>query len=304
MRALTPREMRVLVYFGILLAILGWDCLRRRWSPGPGVETEHYSIESSATPEQTREIGRVAEILYRGYSELAAQLQYAIQPHPKLKMRLFKDRDEFRLCNRVRDWAEGFYRKRCCYQYYSAEEAHPYHWMMHEATHQLNAEAARLKLPQWLDEGLACYLSTSRIIDDSLALGRIDTNTYPVWWLDSLMLTGDLEADKESVSVIPLRAIVSGRGGPGVNKRFNLYYLHWWSLVHFLMEHENGAHRAGLAQVIAVGGTLTAFEKHIGPIESIERQWYNYRLDLKQQLVGQVTPSARLKPAETTEDNE
>lgn len=49
---------------------------------------------------------------------------------------------------------------------------------------------------------------------------------------------------------------------------------------------------------------LTPREKHIGPIESIERQWYNRTLDLKELLVGQVTPSARLKPAETTEDSE
>ena len=231
MRALTSREKRILVYFGIFLVVLGWDCLRRRWSPAPasGFQTEHYVIESSATPEQTREIGQVTEVVYRGYADLAARLQLTIAPHPKLKMKLFKDRDEFRLCNRIRGWAEAFYRRPCCYQYYSADEVHPYHWMMHEATHQLNAEAACLSLPQWLDEGLACYVSTSRIIDGSLHLGRIDTNTYPVWWFDSMTLSGDLEADKGNTRIIPLRAILSGRGGPNIDRHFNLYYLHWWS---------------------------------------------------------------------------
>lgn len=304
MRTLTSREKRILVYFGLLLAILGWDTFRRRWSHGSDIQTEHYRIESSATPEQTREIGQVAEIVYRGYLQLAGQLQYPIWRHPKLKMKLFKDRDEFRFCNRVRDWAEAFYRRPCCYQYYSDDEVHPYHWMMHEATHQLNAEVARLRLPQWLNEGLACYVSTSRIIEGSLALGRIDTNTYPVWWLDSLTLSGDLEADKKSLNVIPLRVIVSGRGGPSMNAHFNLYYLHWWSLAHFLMEGDDGAHRAGLAQMIAAGAGLATFEKHIGPIEAVERQWYSHVLDLKRQLTGQVTPSARLTPAGTAEDGE
>jgi len=117
-------------------------------------------------------------------------------------------------------------------------------------------------------------------------LGRIDTNTYPVWWLDSLTLSGDLEADKKSLNVIPLRVIVSGRSGPNMNAHFNLYYLHWWSLAHFLMEGDDGAHRAGLAQMIAAGAGLATFERHIGPIEAVERQWYSHVLDLKRQLAG------------------
>ncbi len=156
MRALTSREKRVLVLFAVFCGILGWDSVRRRWSPDVVLETEHYLIRSSATTDQTREIGLAAEIVYQGCLQLAGELQHAVQPHPRLKIKLFKDRDEFRFCNRIRDWAEAFYRRPYCYQYYSADEAHPYHWMMHEATHQFHAEAARLKLPQWLDEGLAC----------------------------------------------------------------------------------------------------------------------------------------------------
>ena len=68
--------------------------------------------------------------------------------------------------------------------------------MMHEATHQLNVEAAKLKLSRWLDEGIACYISTSQIVDGSLSLGQIDLNTYPVWWLASMAQCGDLEMDK------------------------------------------------------------------------------------------------------------
>lgn len=297
MRALTPREKRVLILFAVFCGIWGWDHVRRRWSPDDAFETEHYRIESTATAEQTREIGHVAEIVYRGYGELADRLQLKIRAHSKLKMRLFKDRDEFRLCNRVYDWAEAFYRTPYCYQYYSADEAHPYHWMMHEATHQLNAEAAYLRLPQWLDEGLAGYVSTSRIVDDRLRLGQIDTNTYPVWWLDSMSLSGDLDADKNDGRIIPLRAIVSGQGGPDLNQKFNLYYLHWWSLAHFLMEGQQGTHRAGLGQVIQDGANLAVFEKHIGPIEDVERRWYNHVHDLVQQLAGQTTPSVRLGSA-------
>ncbi|NLH42971.1 MAG: hypothetical protein GX448_14115 [Planctomycetes bacterium] len=300
MRALTPREKRVLVYFGVLCVILGWDCFRRRWTGHAPFETEHYLIESSATPEQTREIGLAAEIVYDAYAELMAQLDHAARPHPKLKMRLFKDRDEFRRCNRAVGWAEAYYSRPCCYQYYSADEVHPYHWMMHEATHQLNAEVACLVLPQWLDEGLACYLSTSRIVGDRLHLGEVDTNTYPVWWLDSFGFSGDLALDKAAGRVIPLRAILSGDGGPDLNKHFNLYYLHWWSLAHFLMQCDNGACRTGLGRLLVEGATMETFEKHIGPIEDVEARWYAHLLELCKDLAGRSTPPVRLTPAEAS----
>ncbi len=230
MRRLTGRERRLLVLFAIT-AIAVWLCapwhwwprvVAKRWSPEIVVETDHYQILSSATEEQTREIGQVAEIVYSGYWQLTENLQRTLQPHAKLGIKLFKDRPEFRRCNGVYNWVEAFYRPPYCYQYYSAGEVHPYHWMMHEATHQLNDAAARLRLAQWLEEGLACYVSTSRLVDNALCLGDIDTNTYPVWWIDSMEVSGDLDADEKNGTTIPLRAIISGRGGPSMNWRFNL----------------------------------------------------------------------------------
>jgi hypothetical protein len=299
MRRLNAREKRLLVLFAIFVALTGWAYLPRPWWPTVALETEHYAIRSSATEEQTREIGQVVEIVYSGYLRLMSDLQQTIGPHPKLGVKLFKDRQEFRRCNRIYGWAEAFYQPPFCYQYYSADEVHPYHWMMHEATHQLNAEVARLRLPQWLDEGLACYVSTSRIVDNSLHRGEIDTNAYPVWWLDSMELSGDLDTDKKKLSIIPLRAIVSGQGGPSLNRHFNLYYLHWWSLTHFLLHYEDGKYKAGLSRLITEGGGLPAFEKHVGPIETVESQWYGHLADLQKQS-ARATPPLRLQPVSTT----
>lgn len=301
MRRLNARERRFLIYLGIFAAILGWDTVRRHWSPDIVQETEHYVVYSTATAEQTEEIARVAEIVHAGYGRFADRFGCEICPRGKLKIKLFKDREEFRHCNRVRGWAEAFYRKPYCYQYYSAGEMNPYHWMMHEATHQLNAEAAHLKLPQWLDEGIACYLSTSRIVDDALALGQIDTNTYPVWWLDLIATTGDLERDWANGTIIPLRTIISGRGGPAIDDHVNLYYLHWWTLIHFLVEGEEGIHHAGFARLLDGRVDLTAFEKHIGPVESIEKSWYEHVLSLKRAFSRYGTPPVQLTPRTTTE---
>lgn len=284
MRALTKREKRLLIYLAIIVSVYLADYIYRYWSPDIVKETDHYKIYSTATAEQTDEIAEVAEILYTGYQQLIGQLQHQVKPHPKLKVKLFKDRGEFRRCNRVRNWAEAFYLKPYCYQYYSAREANPYHWMLHEATHQLNAEAAGLKLAQWLDEGIASYVSTSRIVDGSLRFGEIDLNTYPTWWFGSMSITGNLDMDKKIDSVVPLRAIITGKGGPGVNKWFNFYYLHWWSFAHFLFHYEDGKYVTGLSRLIDEGGSLPAFEEHIGPVEEIESQWYEYIIELRKRL--------------------
>ena len=293
MKALTPRTKRLLAYLAICLAAVGWDKGRRHWSPDITVTMDHYVIYSTATPEQTREIGVVDEILYTRYITFLHELGSTPQSHGELKMKLFRDRDEFRFCNRVRGWAEAFYRRPYCYQYYSAGEANPYHWMTHEATHQLNAEVAGFDLAKWLEEGVAAYFSTSRVIGDRLSLGEIDPDTYPVWGIDILATSGELQSDKRNVSVIPLRSIVSGSGGPDMDDFVNLYYLHWWSLTHFLLNDQDGKYRDGLARLLHSDGDVSAFERHIGDIENIEQKWYEYVLDLKRQLAARPAPTAR-----------
>jgi hypothetical protein len=156
--------------------------------------------------------------------------------------------------------------------------------MIHEATHQLNAEVADLSLARWLNEGFAEYISTSRIIDKRLHFGEIGINTYPIWWLDTMATTGNLEKDKGNLSIIPLRAIISARGGPDIDEYFNLYYLPWWSLTHFLFHSQHGKYRERLIRLTPKGGEPADFEKLIGKIEDIEREWYQYVLELKKTL--------------------
>jgi hypothetical protein len=69
--------------------------------------------------------------------------------------------------------------------------------MIHEATHQLNAEVAGFRKAKWIDEGLATYFGTSRVERGRLVPGKIDPDTYPIWWLLNSGLTGSLDADIE-----------------------------------------------------------------------------------------------------------
>lgn len=213
--------------------------------------------------------------------------------HPKLKVKLFKDRSEFRWINPNLHWAEAFYREPYCRAYFSAGEINPYHWMLHESVHQLNHEVAHLKLEKWLEEGLAEYFSTSRLTSNALVLGKVDPNTYPVWWIDELATSPDLTENIRNGSVIPLKTIITNRGGPSLNSHFNLYYLHWWTLTHFLFEDPRCREHA--LDLLSRGGRLDAFEQMLGPVDQVQVEWHSYVRHLKRVLSGEESPLPKVQ---------
>ena len=281
---LTPREMRMLLYLLVLLGFAAWKFVPRPWHPSLTLETPCHIIYSTATREQTEATAHALELLYGAYSNRFGHLARFQHKHARLKVKLFKDREEFRRINPGLGWGEAFYREPYCRAYFSTSEINPYHWMLHEAVHQLNHEVAHLKLAKWLDEGLATYFSTSRFVSNELAVGRVDLNTYPVWWIDDIATSPDLAANIRNGSVIPLRAIITNSGGPGINSHFNLYYLHWWTLAHFLFE--SAKYRERALQLAEHGGGLETFERTIGPVEPVQTEWHVYLRGLKAGLAG------------------
>jgi len=265
-----------------LLAVAAWRFLPRPWKPARIVETAHYIIASTATAEQTEQIARVVEILYQSYSNKFSSLPTFTPNHPRLQLLLYRDRAEMRRINPGLGWAEAFYRKPYCRAYYSGEEMNPYHWMLHEAVHQLNSEVAHVRLEKWLEEGLAEYFSTSRIKNDQLLLGHPDPNTYPVWWLDEIATDADLNQNIANGSVIPLRAIITNHGGPRMNSHVNLYYLHWWILTHYLFESKQTSALA--IKVVQSGGNLESIERLVGPIDELQTNWHAHVRELKRRL--------------------
>ncbi|MEQ2005403.1 MAG: DUF1570 domain-containing protein [Limisphaerales bacterium] len=293
MRFLPEKPRRLLTLAGVLALIVAGEVWYRHWSPTHSLNTTHYVIRSSALPEETQKMADAVEVLHAAYREIFAEFPKVREPHPPLKLNLYRDRDEFRRCNRGVGWAEAYYLNPKCHAYYAAKEVNPFHWMLHEAVHQLNNEVAQMKLARWFDEGLGEYFGTTQLQNGKLSLGRPDPNTYPIWHLDDLQWTGDLAKDIASTNIIPLRIIVADKGGPDIDEHFNLYYLHWWSVTHFLMHFADGKHRAGFYQVIRDGGTPASFERHIGPFERVEKDWYGHLLEQRKQLYS--VPGKRAK---------
>jgi len=281
---LKPSEIRWLIYLAVVLTVATWKYLPRPWHPTQVIETTHHKVYSTATQQQTADMARALELLYAAYSNRLGAVSGCQYEHPRLQLKFYKDRNEMRRINPSLGWAEAFYREPYCRAYYSADEINPYHWMLHESVHQLNHEVAHLKLTHWLEEGLAEYFSTSRLMADKLAVGQIDLNTYPVWWLDDLATSTNLAENLKNGSVIPLRAVITDHGGPSMDTHFNLYYLHWWTLTYFLFESEKYHDRA--LQLLQSGGQLEDFEKLIGPVEQVQTEWHDYVRHLKAALAG------------------
>ncbi len=262
-------------------------------NPLPGatrIETTHYAITSTADAAQTQRVADAVESLYAAYADVFATHRAPdAAARGKLKLTLYAHQAQFKANNRSMPWAEAYYLRPICYAYYAGNESNPYHWMVHEATHQLNAEVSGFPKSKWVDEGLATYFGTSRIESDTsesgasghgkLIPGKIDQGAYPIWWLSDSGLTGHLDKDIDAGRWIPIRALITGIDAPDIASNVNRYYIQYWSLSHFLFHGENGRYAAGYKRLIAEGGSLANFERLIGPADRIEDEWYRYLQD-------------------------
>jgi len=253
------------------------------------VETAHYAIASTAAPSQTALVSAAAESLYDAYTTYFGDSLKIDSDRPKLKLVLYKDRQEFKAHNRSSPWAEAFYLAPLCHAYY-ADGPNPYHWMLHEATHQLNHEVAKLPRVNWIEEGLASYFGASRIQDQTLKPGTIDIGAYPIWWLPSIALSGNLQDDIRRGRIISLRALINS-GRSDIGKNVNVYYIGYWSLTHFLFHYDNGRYASRYRKLMASGGSLENFERLLGPVERIEGQWYEYLRERITEVAGPETVS-------------
>lgn len=265
----------------------------RHPAPLPGairVATAHYAITSTASAAQTSEVGAAVEALYAAHAKLFPPTASPRTPTARLALTLYADQRQFKANNRSHAWAEAYYLEPVCYAYYAADEANRYHWMLHEATHQLNRQVSGMRNPKWIEEGLATYFGTSRIVGGRLLPGEIDAHTYPVWWLSDSGFSGSLDADVAAGRWIPLRALITGIDAPPIGAHVNRYYVEYWSLTRFLLRGDGGRHADAYGRLIAAGGSFADFERLIGPADVIERAWH---ADLQGQIAALGRDDAR-----------
>ena len=89
--------------------------------------------------------------------------------------------------------------------------------------------------------------------------------------------TGDAAKDFASGRIVPLRALITGHGGPALDAHANQWYLGYWSLAHFLFHGGQGKYAPGFRKLLAGHrATLADFERDIGPVDRVQAEWYRY----------------------------
>ncbi|MHC4887045.1 MAG: hypothetical protein ACYTGH_18365, partial [Planctomycetota bacterium] len=61
-----------------------------------------------------------------------------------------------------------------------------------------------------------------------------------------------------------------------LSTHFNHYYIHWWSLVHFLLHGEEGRYRPAFFQLLRSGGDRDDFVRLVGGPETVQAPWYDH----------------------------
>jgi len=285
MRKPSIREILLVVVMVCLAVYVSVWRYQQNWHPKHTIESTHYTFVSSATLEQTYMAAAVAESLFAAHSILMSDLGVTNTFKGRMAMYLYRNRSEFRRVNNA-GWEEAFYKGAGCHMYYDRYRPNPYHWMLHEGTHQLNEEVADLCLPLWLNEGLATYLGTSTVTHKGIDADQIDLKTYPAWHLRKLARTEDIEQEKAGGRFLSLEIIVGGHQGPPLDEKYNLYYLHWWMLVHFLLEYDDGKYRGGMSELLKVRCTPRDFIQHIGPFDEIEVEWFEHMRAIRRRELG------------------
>jgi hypothetical protein len=239
--------------------------------------TAHYTIDSNATGAQTQRAADALEALHAAWSDAFAAYAHPRPENSRLTVALYRDRADFRAHNTSYAWAQGFYRLPVCHAYFDAEATNPLHWLVHEATHQLDTEVARFPRTPWVEEGLASYYGTSRLVDGQLHPGDTDPGAYPVRWLGRAGLSGDRQRDFARRRLVPLRELIES-DGPVAPSDVNPYYIGYWSLAHYLLHGDGGRHADAFRAMVVEGGSLEQFERRVGPVEKVEAAWYAHLL--------------------------
>lgn len=229
--------------------------------------TTHYLIMSATTPEAT---AQAAQALERVRAQCLALfgLRAAIAPAP-LRVVLYRDRAQFKAHNRSHGWAEAYYLPPVCHAWLD-DEPNRFHWLIHEATHQLAREVARFPRKRWLDEGMAAYIGGSVPRGDTFAFGTADRNAYPTWWLHRHDWHGALDDDRAAGFWTPLADLMDDRVAPGRGGDVNRVYVQYWALTHFLLHARDGTLRPALHALLREGGGRATFERAVGPLAEIE----------------------------------
>jgi hypothetical protein len=215
-----------------------WD---NDYGPGLRLTTQHYEVFTTLIdPLMLSQIPGFVESAYRGYN---GQLPKAIETRTKFPVYLFSTRRQWE------DFTDSFagrrapmYRKIKAGAYclngacvaYNIGRERTFSVLGHEGWHQFNSRHFALRLPSWLDEGIAMLFEVSRY-EQGMFYFEPSKNLYRLGQLKRMLMRD---------RVIPLSKLVSMNPGEVLSteraETLMAFYSQAYALVRFLREEDYG----------------------------------------------------------------
>jgi hypothetical protein len=206
--------------------------------------TPHFLLATNVDAQFARDVAVRLEPLHRTYCEFFASLGIPRKNVTRTRVRIFADKASFDRYNEIRG-KKGLRNHYDCGDteivIYRHGQVVDWETIFHELAHRFT-HAHFLRIPVWLDEGLATYLGNSVVENGKLVLGKRYRN-----WLSSV------KPAVQSQKYLPLKELFNMQSrdfysGP----RETLHYAQSWGVVHFLMHmlrRRSGSSRHAAAQV-------------------------------------------------------
>jgi tetratricopeptide (TPR) repeat protein len=232
----------------------------------------HFEVFAQAGPESARPLLVWFEQL-RGYFEQRTGLK--LDERPAVRVIAFSSPAEYEPY-RLRPTADAYYVGTDSRDYILMPAAVEFGVAAHEYWHCVE-HASGLRLPPWLNEGLAEYFSTIRFDGQSAPSNGTSENRYPLLRRQPWMALGDLLALPDQS---PLR---DSRNTSG------LYYAESWALAAMLMDAPDYASR--MPQLMAALDSGTASEKALAKVygKTTDEITRDLRLRVENRKIAPVT---------------
>lgn len=251
--------------------------LRDDWGEAWELSTTHYEVRTNLPLEDAARLALDLERIYRGlYAFLGSELELRDVTRP---MRAWVHADQSSFPESVGDRRSYFDPQQEALIVNAAGGYDP-STLVHEAVHQFlwatgaGRKGARTQIPGWLDEGLAEYFT------GGIAGGKGRISVGPGGILMHHFRQHATAEDPYDLS----RVLAFGSDDFGGSSGLALKYAQSYTLVHFCLHGQNGAHRQGFFDFLRAcwegKSSMTDFKRAIGVRErDLEDAWSEYVRD-------------------------